>query len=481
MKQLKKVAAVFIAFFLVLSSLDCVIHADSGWDGVTEIPCTEGTGDPDNPYLISTPEQLAWFRTQVKTDNYICAKLTADINLNNQPWTPIGGDVNETPMSLQISGNPFRGIFDGNGHTISGLNISIVPDNSNYRYIGLFGAAAGTRNNKAEINNLTVQGNITVTAADTDSVEVGSIAGICGCGAYLSISNCVSKVNIELTGTKGGTQAAGIVGYAVYPVDIIDCVNMGDINGVFKSVGGILGFGRVDNSIRCCCNMGNITGTVKVGGLAGTVSGEIVNCYNAGCVTALSEDGRSEGSGGLFGVNSAGNDLNVNNCFNVGTCNFSFENYTGGIYGNISANDIGEVSFNNVYFLTGTCPRVCGRYAEQYYEDDPNPLYECYKTISVTNAQISSDEFVAELNNNSGSVVFKKGSDHPIFVWQQGEEPVLTLGDIDGNGSVNSTDVSELIHTIVNNQPIDLAVADINHDGSVNSTDVSELIALILK
>lgn len=50
-----------------------------------------GSGTKNDPYLIGTGAELAWFADQVKNGKVtLCAKLTADVDLNGHPWTPIG-------------------------------------------------------------------------------------------------------------------------------------------------------------------------------------------------------------------------------------------------------------------------------------------------------------------------------------------------------------------------------------------------------
>lgn len=101
--------------------------------------------------------------------------LAADIDLNNQVWTPIGnGD----------SSFAFFGTFDGNGYTISGLN---VPDTN---APGLFGCIFGT------VQNLIVKGSVTVdeNADDGDYGEGGGVVcenrgTVQNCGFYGSVND----------------------------------------------------------------------------------------------------------------------------------------------------------------------------------------------------------------------------------------------------------------------------------------------------
>ena len=102
----------------------------------------EGSGTMENPYQIGTAEDLYRFARTVNDDDNAAAWaiLTDDIVLNDdvlnddgrlngegsdfEQWTPIGKD----------SASSYKGTFDGQNHTISGLYID-----SNAEYIGLFG------------------------------------------------------------------------------------------------------------------------------------------------------------------------------------------------------------------------------------------------------------------------------------------------------------------------------------------------------
>ena len=78
-----------------------------------------GSGTENDPYQISTAEGLKWFRDKVNNaktpdETKICAVLTADIDLNNEEWTPIGPSESSA----------YTGTFDGQGHTVRNLSIT---------------------------------------------------------------------------------------------------------------------------------------------------------------------------------------------------------------------------------------------------------------------------------------------------------------------------------------------------------------------
>ncbi|MCQ2216548.1 MAG: hypothetical protein MJZ31_11620, partial [Bacteroidales bacterium] len=165
-------------------------HALAAID-ITATQPANGTGTEADPYQISTPGELYWFAKQVNGgqstmvydgQSTICAKLTADIvvnenvlkagtfTLNGTPanvWTPIGNTTNQ-----------FKGTFDGNGHTISGLYFNNTANATANKYIGLIGYATG-----ATIKNVVVK--------DSYLRGYGYVAGICGnATGSTKISNC---------------------------------------------------------------------------------------------------------------------------------------------------------------------------------------------------------------------------------------------------------------------------------------------------
>ncbi len=160
--------------------------ADS-WDGAS-IAAVEPNAE--GIYEISTAEQLAGLAKLVNGGNNFSGKtikLTADIDLNNQAWTPIGNGDNSFA---------FFGTFDGDGYTISGLN---VPDAN---APGLFGCIFGT------VQNLIVKGSVTVgdEADNGDYWEAGGVVcdnngTVQNCGFYGSVNN---ELGLDAGGVAGG-------------------------------------------------------------------------------------------------------------------------------------------------------------------------------------------------------------------------------------------------------------------------------------
>lgn len=142
------------------------------WGGTIAGKFAGGTGTESDPYQISNGAELAWLAEQVNSgDKYSQGKyfkLTADIDLGDKEWTPIGND--ET-WELKFSGT-----FDGDGHTISGLNVldTLFP--------GLFGYVDGV------VQNLIVKGK--VNAGNTATGNTTAPGGIVCYGEKATVQNC---------------------------------------------------------------------------------------------------------------------------------------------------------------------------------------------------------------------------------------------------------------------------------------------------
>ena len=234
--------------------------------GTFNTPMT-GSGTESDPYQIGTADQLKLFRDIVngaggQTQNRgAYAVLTADIDLNNEPWTPIGPDRDSA----------YTGTFDGQGHTVKNLSVTV---NVQPGRAGLFGCVKdGT------IRKLTVAGSVSCTA------NQGWCGGIAGYAMDETIENCASLCTVSCTGIDA--RVGGIVGLVDYnsrTLIIRDCYNIGNITGNGNTgssdTGGICGFymgGKISN----CYNVGEITGSGYVSKIAVSAfnNNRPTNCY----------------------------------------------------------------------------------------------------------------------------------------------------------------------------------------------------------
>ena len=227
----------------------------------------DGLGTAAYPYQISTADQLKLFRDIVNGSNGqtqnrgAYAVLTADIDLNNEPWTPIGPDRDSA----------YTGTFDGQGHTVKNLSVTV---NVQPGRAGLFGCVKdGT------IRKLTVAGSVSCTA------NQGWCGGIAGYAMDETIENCASLCTVSCTGIDA--RVGGIVGLVDYnsrTLIIRDCYNIGKITGRSDNgsgdAGGICGF-YMNGKISNCYNVGEITGSGYVSKIAVSAYNDSrpTNCY----------------------------------------------------------------------------------------------------------------------------------------------------------------------------------------------------------
>ena len=209
----------------------------------------KGSGTKNDPYKIGTVEELARFAELVNNGNLLYYdkfyKLTKNINLDIAPYNSGNGWV---PIGYDVYDYPFRGSFDGNGKTISGLFIN----NSEHGCLGLFGCFNGS-----EIKNLGVEGTIKGRSI------IGGVAGCILNGG--SIINCYSNVTVI-----GEENVGGITGYL--SGSIVNCYSVGEINGS-RYVGGIAGSMGADNNFKVinCYVTGAVFGGFVVGGVIGRI------------------------------------------------------------------------------------------------------------------------------------------------------------------------------------------------------------------
>ncbi|MBR5491391.1 MAG: S-layer homology domain-containing protein, partial [Oscillospiraceae bacterium] len=210
------------------------------------------------------------------------------------------------------SGNElFKGVFDGNGYTISNLKQRVEAEDGERHYMGLFCSAY-----KAEIKNLTVQCVLESYIKDEfhksryGSIYMGAIAAY---AQNTTITNCVAKVDLKDNQT-GVSQIGNYHGFG----GIVGVCNGGKISycrtsGVidtYTGTGGIVG--EVTNSaeIYACLNEAKVTGYLDAGGIAGILDGTVSSCANEGEVTA------KDGSGGIAGDSDS--DALIADCINTG-------------------------------------------------------------------------------------------------------------------------------------------------------------------
>lgn len=265
------------------------------WDGTTIADkFAAGDGTQDNPFQIETAAQLAYFAKTVNEGSWYDGKyiiLKNNINLNNQEWTPIGNDR-----------NPFKGNFNGDNHTVTGMQIS----NPSKDYVGLFGECTKHNINSA-IKNITVR--------NSDICGKSHVGAIVGYAGEINIENCRSIAN-KINGER---RVGGICGYFGGNPDgkVSQCYNSSEVSGK-RSAGGIAGMGD-----RCtaenCLNTGEIKVTTTQnestgGGIFGFFDDSIASASITACVN-LGKVSGGESFGGIVGSTDSESTGHISNCY----------------------------------------------------------------------------------------------------------------------------------------------------------------------
>lgn len=244
-----------LAVILTGSAKLLTVYAEEGTNTITPVKPTvqSGTeGNSDVVYEISSAAELYWFAGLVNGDAAVCdydastnttgtkqntsagAVLTADIVLNENVLDE-NGDLNEGTFEEWIpianGSSAYKGTFDGQGHTVSGMYIASANVAS---WIGFFGCKSGTVCNLGIVDSY-IGGNI--------NTYVGSIVGYNTGG---SINNCYSTATVAISSTN---YVGGICGY-LYGGTIQSCYNAGKV--MAKTSAGITSYittGTVKNNV----------------------------------------------------------------------------------------------------------------------------------------------------------------------------------------------------------------------------------------
>ena len=342
---------------------DCTLTAN--WIETWAVNYTKpsGSGTEEEPYQVDSASDLAYFayKTQILGEQcYDHIVLTKDIDLAGYDWMPIG-----TGRNVVSGVQPyFRGTFDGQGHTISNLNINVegYKELNEYGLFGLIDVDAVLKNFtilSGEVNGSAKVGGAVgwLWSASVESVinyaningssYVGGIVGNYHSGEDDFVRECQNYGTI--TGTN---YTAGIVGGgddSSGMQNIVDCVNYGTIKGA-SFTGGIVG-NIVKVKMSGCVNYGSISGQDRVGGIAGRVNNNSVvsELVNYGDVT-----GWTHVAGILGGAAYADS---ATSCFNLG--DIKGESHIGGVIGYVY-DGITLTNSANFGNITGTNTEVGG-------------------------------------------------------------------------------------------------------------------------
>ncbi|MEA4994461.1 MAG: GLUG motif-containing protein, partial [Oscillibacter sp.] len=269
------------------AAVDMPMHIVDGSD-----PNFRGAGTSGNPYQITTAAQLAKLAELVNEGNasYNAAhyKLMNNLDLfaygkdydDGKGWTPIGNTYEQ----------PFKGIFDGNGKTITELYIN----QSGQSHVGLFGTISrGTAKNLA-LQNVSIKGSqsvggVTGSVYDGGMVQGCFVSGIMSGADYIggvvghvhasTVQNCYSAVSLTSTSTNGSGGVIGRINFGT----VKNCYSIGSVAGIAGNggIGGVVGVVYASTVQNCAALnpsvSGASTGVRRVAGIfdSNTLSGNI--------------------------------------------------------------------------------------------------------------------------------------------------------------------------------------------------------------
>ena len=326
----KRIGSLLLILALCFTLLPTAVMAEKNvdaWDGSVAESFAGGTGTEEDPYQIANGAQLAYLAQFVNSDsNNDCAGecfvLTADIDLANNDWTPIGNSF----ADVLFDGPDYRlfaGNLDGKGHTISNISIGTESTPLESDVFGLFGATEGKISN-LNLHTVSIHG---IAKVASIGAVVGFAGGLVGSSGG-SIENChVTGLTMDMSAPSNVYAAAYWVGGLVGALDGTQLINECSVSGGITekagkgSIGGLIG--ELGKAAKITYSRSNVTVNVKadssggadVGGFIGKGNGKtdaetvIRNCYATGNVTGGAYTGGF--AGGLWG-------LNIKNCYASG-------------------------------------------------------------------------------------------------------------------------------------------------------------------
>lgn len=450
-----------------------VVSTFAAWTGIKTEPASTRDIDGTLFYVLSTPEELAWFAEQVNNGkNSINAVLNDDIvfgkdivSVSSRLWIPIGVD----------SSKMFNGVFDGYGHSIYGMvgqqttvtgmfgyigeqgivkNFSLICDTSkscfssrNYDSDSSFvGGVVGF--NYGLISNVKNYANIYGfnTAISAKKYQYAFSGGIAGAN-YGRISNCKNEGIIESFSTATIYQPFSYSGgIAAYNKGVIEnCENMakvtastsatpkdGSIIGIIY-VGGIVAYNA--GSIFRSSNYGFVYGFVEknvyLGGICGFNDGSIRVSENRGRLYAYANLSKGYFIGGIAGAMQKETSL-IQNCKNSGNITLKSNAEDDRIScatlaGGIAASNGGVAKvirtsiavMDSISNYTQECAYGISRYgASNSYVDTVNLRMSVLDAKYYHSSQMKTDSFAYHLNaieSGLNSGVWSRYDSYPIF------------------------------------------------------------------
>lgn len=420
-----------------------------------------GSGTSADPYMIQSVEDLVTLSQWAKNGNtngkYF--KLSIDLNMA-YPWSYVNADGNELNIDVNGNGNydgmmeemgtgkgfspigtsssPFKGYFDGNGRTITKLNIK-----NNQNGLGFFGV----------VENGSIS-NLTIAEASVENQSGQNTAILVGEYRY-SVSTTINNCTIEGTTRSGNTSGAGLIGKLTdnssmgvnFTIDscnvdskvinqqgynaifagntslksgsTIDIKNS-EANGVVTVSGGdyhagFVGYANSGNvRFENCKNNASVTSSQASNNMAGygnfgNVAVVIKSCLNKGSITT----GNGTNSGGF--ISKCTGSINIEKCDNEGAVTGG--SGVGGFIGTVSA------SSSNIKICKNGAPIRGNENVGGFIGSDAkSKLTDCYNT-----------GYVQTVNGRVGGIIgYSSGNTSLVSVINSGIVTGPTAGGIAG-------------------------------------------------
>ena len=375
------------------------------WDGSVDVSWYNTT---DTEFYISTPAQFAGLAALV--NGHVDASVTPDMitgpfTESADYWTGID-DFNSKTIYLAADLD-MGGVYDSSTSTWSGPNYTPVGGQWPIDVTNPSTVLSTSFNGTLDGQGHTVQ-NIYFSRWQPNYRDCQS-AGLVG------RLGCHDNDDVSLWADNPTVRNVAVTGY---------------IYGN-RSIGGIVGkIGKTNNGgiIENCANFASVNNTDSkgCGGIvgAGWNGGYIKNCYNAGDISST----YNCPTGGISGSN----EINIYNCFNVGTIAAQSDSFAMAI----GTNNGGDQTVSNCYWLTGSAP------GGGYYNGGSN--------VSVTEVSaeyMKSAEFLAALNGTGHAFVTDTtpsiNSGYPVLAWQNPaavpETYTVDFSVIGENGTIAAT------------------------------------------
>ena len=421
----KRIGSLLLILALCFTLLPtAALAADSAWDGSIATAFAGGNGTENDPYQIADGAQLAYLASgvnqgQTYENSYFV--LTADIDLANHDWTPIGNSFSGLLFGLPDY-SLFAGNLDGKGHTVSNISIGTESTPLESDVFGLFGATGGKLSN-LNLDGVTIYG----TAKNVNAFGYDYVIGLAGAlagSAGGSIENChVTNLSMTMNIPDAYRRVywiGGLVGALDGSQYIKECSASGTIKELSGkgSIGGLIG--ELGKAAKITYSRSDVTVNVKadsrggadVGGFIGKGNGKtdaetvIRNCYATGNVTGGAYTGGF--AGGLWG-------LNIKNCYasgNVSQAAAAMASFVG-----TDASDSNYYgSITNCFttgIVTGSSPFRYA-FAEQSSATKRSEITNCYfavENLGIKNQNESATEKPQDEMKNEAFAAALNGSD----------------------------------------------------------------------